>query len=187
MANHARSYRMKWPTFQTKVLADTEGRIVLTNADAKDLLNTWDELFPEVVEWQAQIEHTVRTTRQLRNLFGFPRTFYGRLNDELIRDAISWIPQSTVGCLTHYAVIECQLWIEEHNKDWWILNNKHDSYLADCPDEEVEECCAVMRKFVERELVSSRGEKYKMKSGVSVGKNWGKYHPTDNPQGMKEL
>ena len=187
MGNHARSYKMKWPTFQLKVLADTEGKVVLSNNESKHILNTWDELFPEVIDWQNLTEHQLRTTRTLRNLFGFPRTFYGRMNDALIREAISWIPQSTVGCITHFAVIALQKYIETHNKDWFILNNKHDSFLVDCPDKDIEDCCAAARNAIEMDLTSTKGEKFKMKSGVSVGKNWGKYHPEDNPCGMKEL
>ena len=43
-----------------------------------------------------------------------------------------------------------------------------------------------MRAAIEVDLVSSRGEKFKMKSGVSVGKNWDKYSE-ENPLGMREL
>lgn len=186
--NHARGYRMRWPTFQMKVLADTEGKVVLSNQDAKEFLNLWDELFPEVVAQQDLTEHKVRTERKLTNLFGFPRVFHGRMDDELIRDAISWVPQSTVGCITHNAVIDYQDYIEQNRKDsWWLLNNKHDSYLSECPDRDTEECSKIMRQFIEVELTSHRGEKFRMKSGVSVGKNWGKYDKETNPLGMMEL
>jgi hypothetical protein len=187
MSNHARSYRMKWPTFQIKVLTDTAGEVVLSNEESKSFLELWDDLFPEVVAEQSLTEHTVRTTRTLTNLFGFPRTFYGRMNDELIRDAISWVPQSTVGCITHEAVLKFQSFVEDKNLDWELLGQKHDSYLAECPDAEVLSCCAKMREFIEQELVSHRGVKFKMKSGVSVGKNLGKYDKNTNPFGMKEL
>ena len=187
MTNHARGYKMRWPTFQIKVLTDTEGKVVLSNDDAKTFLNLWDELFPEVVALQDQTEYKLRTTRTLTNLLGFPRTFYGRMSDELIREAISWVPQSTVGCITHNAVIDFQDYVErEQKREWWLLNNKHDSYLAECPDNDTEECSKIMRSFIEVDLVSSRGEKFKMKSGVSIGKNWDKYSE-DNPLGMKEL
>ena len=187
MTNHARGYKMKWPTFQIKVLTDTEGRVVLSNAEAKEFLNLWDELFPEVVDLQDRTEYKLRTTRTLVNLLGFPRVFYGRMSDELIREAISWVPQSTVGCITHNAVCDFQDYVEENNlDDWWLLNNKHDSYLAEVPDEQVEYCIPAMRAAIEVDLVSSRGEKFKMKSGVSVGKNWDKYSE-ENPLGMKEL
>ena len=178
---------MKWPTFQIKVLTDTEGRMVLSNSEAKEFLNLWDELFPEVVDLQDRTENRLRTTRTLVNLLGFPRVFYGRMSDELIREAISWVPQSTVGCITHNAVCDFQDYIEANNlDDWWLLNNKHDSYLAEVPDEQVDYCIPAMRAAIEVDLVSSRGEKFKMKSGVSVGKNWDKYSE-ENPLGMREL
>ena len=188
MTNHARAYRMRWPTFQIKVLTDTDGKVVLSNEEAKDFLNLWDDLFPEVLLWQAKIEAQVREHRRLENLFGYPREFYGRMNDELIREAISWIPQSTVGCITLDAESNFIDYIEANGKhDWWFLNDKHDSFLVEAPDRDIEECSNVMRKLIEVDLVSSHGEKFKMKSGVSIGKNWGKYHPETNPQGMREL
>ena len=187
MVNHARGYRMKWPTFQIKVLTDTEGKVVLDNQDAKDFLNLWDDLFPEVVAQQEITEHTIRTTRTLTNLFGYPRVFFGRLSDELIREAISWVPQSTVGCITHNAVCDFQDYVEENNlEEWNLLGQKHDSYLAEVPDEQVQYCVSVMKTAIEVDLTSHRGEKFKMKSGVSVGKNWGK-RSEDNPFGMEEL
>lgn len=187
MQNHARSYRMKWPTFQLKVLTDTEGRVVLTNEEAKRLLEVWDELFPEVLNWQNKLEDQVRKTRTLRNLFGHPREFYGRMTDALIREAISWIPQSTVGCITHYAAVKLTNYIEQHEKDWDLLYNKHDSLMSDVPDEDVEEACEVKRRFMSMELTSTTGNRFTMGADVSVGLNAGKWHETENPEGMKEV
>ena len=187
MQNHARSYRMKWPTFQLKVLTDTNGRVALSNDEAKGLLEVWDQLFPEILAWQEKIELQTRQTRTLRNLFNFPRQFYGRMIDGLIREAISWIPQSTVGCITHFAVVKLQKYIEEHDKDWDILYQKHDSYLSDIPDRDVEEACHVKKDFLSMNLVSTTGNRFKMGADVSIGRNAGKYHEKINPEGMKEL
>lgn len=185
--NHMRSYLAKWPTFQLSVLQDTEGKLVLTKEEAQYYLNTWDDLFPEVVNWQTEFEVEFRKTRTLQNLFGYQRQFFGKMDDSLVREAISWIPQSTIGCLTHQAVCNTLQWIEENDKDWSILNNKHDSFLLNVPEAEASEAAKVMQRFTEIELTSTSGERYTMKSEASIGDNWAKYDEETNPHGMREV
>lgn len=171
VTNHARSYRMHWPTFRVTVLYQTGGRVALSADEARRFLRMWDNLFPEVIDWQGKIEKQVHDTRKLRNLFGFERMFYGLYNDSLVREAISWIPQSTVGTITNVAFTKLFNFIEEHGKSWWLLGNKHDSYWLECPEEEAEEALRTMREFINMELTSSNGEKYRMRSTGCTGKN----------------
>ena len=185
--NHARSYKMKWPTFQLSVLKDTDGKIALSSQEAKKFLNTWDELFPEVISWQDEIEHVLNTTRTLYNLFGYPRVLHERLNDSLVREAISWIPQSTVGCNTHQAVIKTSAFINDSNVDWSILNNKHDSYLTQVPESEAMQAAELMKSHINTEFIGRDGVKFRMKSEAAVGYNWDKYDKESNPNGMKEI
>lgn len=184
--NHARSYRMRWPTFRLNVLKETEGTIVLSKEEAQGFLNTWDELFPEVVAWQESIEAKVKNEGYLTNLFGFPRSFYRRITDEVIREAISWIPQSTVGCITHYGAATTQNHIEDNDKDWDLLNNKHDSLLLQVPEVDEQESSEALRRAMEIELTSHSGTKFTMRTEASAGWNWKKFSP-DNPRGMKEI
>ena len=187
MTNHARSYKMHWPTFQLSVLKNTGGQIVLSSAEAKAFLATWDELFPEVIAWQDYTEAQVNTNRRLTNLFGYPREFYGKMNDALVREAISWVPQSTVGVITHIAYKKLSDYIEDNDLPWYMLSNKHDSYLDECPTDQAMDSARKMCEFINLDLVSHNGTQFKMKSEASIGLNLGKWHPTDNPQGMREV
>lgn len=184
MTNHARSYKMKWPTFQLSVLSQSEGRLALSNTESKEFLQIWDELFPEVLAWQDKTEATVLETRTLVNLFGYPRSFYGKMNDALIREAISWVPQSSVGCITHLAYRSA--W-DSFPNTWMLLGQKHDSYLTECPKSDASDCCKQMCKHIELDLVSTTGNHFRMKSEASTGLNLAKFHATDNPEGMKEI
>jgi len=190
VTNHARSYKMKWPTFQLFVLNQTEGRVVLSKEQAKFFLELWDSLFPEVLTWQDKIEHILREERRLVNLLGYPREFYTKITEAVVRSAISWIPQSTVGCITHEAAIAFTDYIETNNLSQWdLLNNKHDSLLIQIPDDkqEIEHALKATRNQMNIELTSSAGIKYHMKSEAALGYNWDKFHPEKNPKGMKEV
>lgn len=182
---HAKSYRMGPRTFQMSALKQSEGKLNLSFREAKVYLATFEVLFPEVIAWQAEIEAEVRSKRVLHNLFGFPRTFNRVINDGYIREAISFIPQSTVACITHRAIVKTQRYIEENNLDWHVLNNKHDSYLLETPDSEIKDAA----KFMISSLgVTIRGRdcEFTMRSEVKAGKNW-KDFSKDNPLGMTKV
>jgi DNA polymerase I-like protein with 3'-5' exonuclease and polymerase domains len=151
-------------------------------------LQTYHDNFPEIRKWNAEVIATVKATGFLRNLFGYPREFTGNLEDESsYKEWLAFIPQSTVGCITNKAQIEMQRWIESQKLDWDILNNKHDSFLCQSPTLEIETLARKMKELIEIELVSSRGDKFRMKSEAGVGKNWGKYNELTNPEGLKEI
>lgn len=186
-AIHAKNYKMGWKTFQVNCLEMSEGTIALSPTEAKHILNTHETTFPEIQVWQHELEQSLIAGRTLRNLFGFPRTFYRTWSPSLIREACAFIPQSTVGTITNLAFVETYHYIRSKKLPWMLLNNKHDSLLLQCPDtkEHIDHARMVLKSRMERDLVSSNGEAYQMKSGMSIGHNWDKWSP-ENPDGMKE-
>jgi hypothetical protein len=183
---HAKNYDMKWPTFRIYVLALSEGKIVLTSEEAKQMLKMHETLYPEIKIWQQRLIFEIEKTRMLRNLFGYPRRFDGSWNSETERELLSFLPQSTVGCITHIASRRMYDYINTNRLDWQVLGNKHDSYLMQFPIAEQEHALSKMREFMEQELTSSRGETYRMRAEVQCGFNAGKYDPATNPNGLKE-
>lgn len=184
---HARSYKMGWKTFQRSVLRDSEGRVALTAAQAKEFLETFDLLFPEIQVWQDEVIFLAHRERQLENLFGYPRRFERTFTSGYDREIVSWIPQSTVGCLTTEAIFKIEDYIDAHKKRWNLLNQKHDSLLLEVPDADVLEAAKISVEAIKSfELVGRDGVKFRMKSAVQIGDNWGKYGK-DNPGGMKEI
>lgn len=176
---HARAYKMGWFTFMINLLKDTHGELVIDAKEAKRLLAVYDELFPEVLEWQQEIINEVRENRVLCNLFGFPREFNRIFTDGYEREAISFKPQSTVGCITHEAVIKVTRWP--------ALNNKHDSALWEVRDEEIPEAAPIIGNAMKIELTGRDGVKFRMGSSLKIGKNWADALPDGtNPLGMKE-
>lgn len=189
---HSKAYKMGWRTFRLSVLKESGGALVLTQQQAQDFLAMYERLFPEIIEWQGEVELALRSDRVLYNLQGFPRTFERQIDDGYVREAIATIPQSTVGCLTHDAAVATYEFILANGCDWVVCNNKHDSYATIAPDAEALEVARHMRDQLAQTFTGRDGVKFTMGSEVSVGKNWKpakqrKDGTWINPDGMKEV
>lgn len=187
VCGNSANYGMEAKTFALNILKDTEGRTVLTEKEAAKLLDTYHKLFPEIRVWHLKVQQQLIETRTLRNLFGHPRFFTGNLNHDTWQKAYAFVPQSTVGTITNYAFNKTHDYILKNNLAWDLLNNKHDSLLVQFPKGEAKEGIKIIQGFLEQDLVSPRGEKFKMKSEASIGKNWAKYHKDYNPEGLKDV
>lgn len=185
MTCHASSYRMGPRTFQLQSLKQSHGTLVLSIADCELFLRFFRELFPEIVEWQDEIEFTIRRSRTLRNLFGYPRRFERPITDSYIREGISWIPQSTVGVITHRAIRRYNSVRDNLLRP--AINNKHDSFLTISPDDRVREVAALMQDCLAARLIGRDGIEFIMRSEAQVGKHWGGYDEELSPLGMREL
>jgi|SRR5579862_127079 len=184
---HAKNYSMGPRTFQLNVLELSEGSVALSFKESKEFLATHEQTFPEILEWQGQVKGVLAATRTLRNLYGYPRHFGHLWNDELERQALAFIPQSTVAVITHKAFTELFWRIKREKLPWTLLNQKHDSITLECPEVHGEKACQYLKEHLGRELTSSRGEKFRMGVGLSIGKNFGHYDEKENPNGLKEL
>jgi DNA polymerase I-like protein with 3'-5' exonuclease and polymerase domains len=183
---HGSNYSMGWQTFQDTVLKGTKGKTVLTAAEAKELLAVYFQLFPEVYDYQTRTDTAVREMSTLFNLFGQQCPIIGRYSPDLGRKAISWIPQSTVGCCTNIATCRLQDHIEAQRLPWHILNIVHDSILAECPREQGPTLAMEMAKAMSFKFVSPLdGWEFGIGVEKQIGMNWGKYNETENPDGLQ--
>ena len=183
---HAANYGEEAGTYSKSIMTETEGKVIIPIKDSKIFLIKHHSKFREIKDYHYETEETVRKTRTLYNLFGYPRTFYGPFSPELFRKAYAYIPAATVAAITKLACASIYKYIYESGKDWELLNDCHDSYLCQCPPEEAIECATKMAEYIEAPLVSPRGESFKMKSEATFGYNWASYHPEKNPKGMME-
>jgi DNA polymerase I-like protein with 3'-5' exonuclease and polymerase domains len=191
-ACHALNYDATWMMFQLNSLVKSEGALRLTDQEAKRIHHLYrGNLFLEITWWHEEVQQTLeKNDRVLRNLFGYPRRFGEFWGRELFKQAYAFIPQSTVGTITNLAITELSERV--YNKDplftearFSILNNNHDSILWQARKELAEDCSREVKKHIERELISFRGEKFKMGSEAQIGGNWGVYDEKKNPNGLK--
>jgi hypothetical protein len=188
MVVHMSSYGGGWKTFMDNALKQSKGALIMTAAEAKTFLEMFHKLFPEIKQWQQEVIFTARKYRELTNMFGYPRRFERIFTSSYEREIISWIPQSTVGCLSTEAIFIVEDYIQQEKKRWNLLNQKHDSILLEVPDSEISEAAKVASDAIKSFVLTGRdGKTFRMKSSICVGRNWGHYDAEHNPNGMKEL
>ncbi len=186
---HSFNYRMQADTFREDVLKESEGKVALTKEQGDTFHATYHKIFPEISQgWWPEIEAQVRKFGYLFNLFGYPFYCVGPYTPKAWREYTSWCPQSTVGCITAIAFCVVQTFIEENGLSdrWHLRNDKHDSILLECPEEDRDTAAPILQSSMEQELRTPRGDTFRMKSDISWGYNWGK-QTDSNPEGMREL
>ena len=85
MVCHASNYGMKPPTFRLNLLQKSEGKVSKLQAEAKNFLNTYHDLFPEIRLWHRETVEILRRDGILRNLFGYPRVFTAIIDESMHR------------------------------------------------------------------------------------------------------
>lgn len=134
---HAFNYKMGPRMLQTILIR--EG-VYLPELTCKRLIQSTRNANPMTVSWQNRVGEEVKRTRVIVTPLGDRREFRGRMNEELVRSAIAFNPQCTVGRLTqlaqkevHDKVLECEQ-----------LLNVHDETIVQCLSEDVP---SVMRQI----------------------------------------
>jgi DNA polymerase I-like protein with 3'-5' exonuclease and polymerase domains len=133
---HAYDYMMRYK--KLAIIAN------MPNEEAKQFLTTYGREVPEIDGYHQGIKETVIKTGRLVTPVGRVRVCYkacgavthtGQLPDEILRDLVSYIPQSTVP-----DVLNTGLWKLWNELDWVRWHQQgHDSYLASGPPERTEE------------------------------------------------
>lgn len=186
---HSANYGIEAGMFRMNILEKSGGKIVISKEDAIRFLETYRSLFPEIPARNERIRRTVDTTKILYNLFGFPYQITNyNIMENTYKEYYAWSAQSTVGEITRIAFTGMQEHIWAQNLKWDILQDNHDSYLAQCPLPEVKQCSEKMRDNMNIELTSPiDGVKFRMKSECQIGFNWGGYKPEINDLGLREV
>lgn len=190
MVCHASNYDIKGGALQLNVLIKSEGRIVLTRKQADYFLAVYHELFPELAEWQREVDRIAREEGVLYTLQGFPIQITVPLREMKKKELYSAVPQATVGIIIHVAITKMYAYIAEHKLNWHILNNKHDSMLIQCPNnmEEIKQCAKQAQLSISSQVLTSpRGEIFHMKSEAQWGMNWMPQHEKKNPNGLRAI
>lgn len=141
---------------------------------AQDLINRYFLLYPEIKEtfWK-RVQDELRQSRTLTSCepFARKRTFYGRWDDKLFRDAYAQIPQSTVGDLGARALERCYREVEPRVSESWTLLNVHDSVMMQCLIKDVEEVAYEMERVMAIPLTVNNYT-FTIPTDCKVGHNW---------------
>jgi uracil-DNA glycosylase family 4 len=74
--------------------------------EAEKFQRRWFEIHPEIKEWHRKVDSQLQATRSVTNKFGFRRIYFDRI-EEILPEALAWVPQSTVAIIVNRAFINC--------------------------------------------------------------------------------
>ena len=141
-----------------------------TEAKAREDLNKYKSSYPNLELWWKTVEAQLRYNRTLKNLFGRKRTFFGHWSDELLRTAIAYVPQSTVGDLLNYGIIRSY---PNLPNEWDMLAQNHDSILIQVPEETPSMHLHKFFKHYYEIPLEIHNRKFIIPVDIKVGYSWG--------------
>ena len=104
-------------------------RLGLTVHEAERTQRWYFAKYPSIKLWQNEFKHRVSSRRFVQNIFGYRRYYFGRADDAMLREAIAWLPQSTVALYINH------IWLRifERHPSIQILMQVHDSLVGQFP------------------------------------------------------
>lgn len=118
-------------------------RLGLTIHEADKAQKWYFGKYPEIPRWQRLFAEEVKRTHRVSNKFGYIRVYLDRVDDSTVREAIAWVPQSTVGRVIN------SLWVAIDDELPWaeVLLQVHDSLDGQFPTERREEALDGLRRL----------------------------------------
>lgn len=90
--------------------------------EADRFLRNWYGAHPAITKWHDRIRFEISSRRYVENAFGYRCYYFGRI-DDIIKEAVAWIPQSTVGIMINIGLSQVCENVPEAN----LLLQTHDS------------------------------------------------------------
>ena len=125
--------------------------------------------FPEIKPWQEDFKKKVISRRYVENKFGYRRYYFDKVSDDTCREAIAWVPQSTV------AIYINKVWkaiFDKHPALIQVLLQVHDSLVGQFPIHLREQALAALAECAK--IVVPYDEPLIIPVGVKTStKSWG--------------
>ena len=106
----------------------------LKEREAQQIQAAWFAKHPGIKRWHERVRTELNRTRSISNRFGFRRRFIGRLDDHAFKEALAWVPQSTVAHVVNTALL--RIW-SRFRRQVQLLLQVHDSLLSQAWDIDV--------------------------------------------------
>jgi len=144
---------------------------------AKQCHALYHNAYPGLGLWHQHIKNKLGKDRTLENLFGRKRRFLNRWNEDLFKAAYSYIPQSTVGQLLNYGIVETYYQQDEEGfeylRKWDLLNQVHDSMVFQYPLDDLEGLAKTIKQ-IQKNLdpkLYCNGRQFVIKTDCKIGLN----------------
>ncbi len=171
IVNHSGNY-MSGPGVLVKT--GLKHGIDFSYAQAKQLLEKKRIQMPELYRWWNTVAETIKRTRTMTNCFGRQRLFFGRVDEkdnDTIRKAVAWEPQSTIGDLTNtilrrfyepgFLPPEC-----------FPVLQVHDEIVLELPEDQLDNCVKAFKEASHVPLLIAPYDPLVIPIELSCGKNW---------------
>lgn len=100
----------------------------VTVKEAEAFQKAWFKAHPGLWAWRERVENSLLTTRMVRNRFGYRRYYFDRI-ENLLPEALAWIPQSTVANVINLGMRK----VFDSVPAAELLLQVHDSIVFQCP------------------------------------------------------
>ena len=116
-ANHGLNYGLSYKAFGMAY--------EINESEAKFIVERYHAAYPGVRKYHKWIQKQLQHNRTITDMFGKKRPFFDRMDDDMYKEAYSFIPQSTVArIINDYGI----LFLHSH-PDVELLNQVHDSIV----------------------------------------------------------
>lgn len=171
-SGHGANYSMKEATFMDSCIQEMD--VVLTKKEATGILEAYHQLFPGIRSWHKKIRDELSQERALKTPFGWERHFYGRLDDDMFRQAYAFRPQSTIPYITNQLMLFLLRERNEGRVKFDLLLQCHDSLLLECEPGEIAKLgtsCANLDQW--HPVIDLAGGRLIIPTECETGTNWG--------------
>jgi len=159
---HASNYMIGAKTFSNDIGCSVD--------EAQRLLNRYYQIYPGVKVWHKKVEKEVSTCRILTTPLGRKRMFFGRYDQDLIRGAVAYVPQSTVGDHINISIVKAYPYLPD---GWNFINQVHDSIMTQVPEDTDDLHIYKFFKHYFERPITINGHEVIIPIDIKVGKSWG--------------
>lgn len=149
---HAGNYNMKWRTFLSEVTADCRRFNIdfnLSPFKAKQILERFHAASPKIKQiFHKEVIEALEATRTLVNPFGRVRRFFDRYSEQLYKEGMAFIPQSSVKDRLTMSALE----ITRRRFPVRFAGESHDSLLMQMPTGEYLDICREIKPIMEQPI-----------------------------------
>jgi DNA polymerase I-like protein with 3'-5' exonuclease and polymerase domains len=106
-------------------------------AEAIEFQRKWFDIHPAIVGWHMKVRNTLQRNRTMVTKWGRKVTYHGRCDDNMWRDALAFVPQSTVadtinrGLINVYENMKGRVRVKSQIHDSLLLQVKDCEYKED--------------------------------------------------------
>lgn len=160
---HSGNYLASWKSLQDSIKCSA--------AEAKALLTKFYNFNPNLRRWHEDVARQLKGTRTLTSLLGRKRIFFGRIGQDLLRQAVAYNPQETVAHVLNLGIINIYNTLCRDYKDISVKLQVHDSVLIEHPPELKDYIHNELHKLMKIDLKCGRHE-FSIPIEVKSGLNW---------------